>query len=379
MSLRVAFYSHNGFGLGHLRRNLLLAEGILGQRPNADVLIITGSAGLAQFPLPPAIDVIKLPSVRKQATGRWRPHALDIEMEHLLRLRTSMVLEAIRAYRPHLFVADFLPLGVEGELRPTLEELAARPDARSVIGFRDILDDAETVRRTWELDGSDVAIRELYDLVLVYGEREWFDFTAYGLPSDMPAYTGLLGAPEAVHKSRPRGDVRLLATCGGGADGYPVLASALESMGPLRARLEATISCTALTGPLMAEPDVSRLRGIGKRMGGRVHRFADDMGGKLARCSAVVAMGGYNTVCDALSYHLPAVIVPRSDPSREQQIRGKILADRGLARTVPLADCTAENLAQAIAEALDTPYPVDCLPRLDGVRAATKTLLDLMA
>jgi predicted glycosyltransferase len=97
LSLRVAFYSHNGFGLGHITRNAKLAQAFLRRRPNADVLLITGSAGLHEVPLGPNLDVVKLPSVRKQATGRWRPHALDIEMENLLSLRRTFILESIRA------------------------------------------------------------------------------------------------------------------------------------------------------------------------------------------------------------------------------------------------------------------------------------------
>src|SRR3954447_10221125 len=117
VSLRIAFYSHNGFGLGHITRNAKLAQALLRHRPNADILLITGSAGLNELPAIPNVDYVKLPSVRKQAAGRWRPQSLDIEMEHLLRLRRTMILETIRAYRPHLLVADSLPLGVERELR----------------------------------------------------------------------------------------------------------------------------------------------------------------------------------------------------------------------------------------------------------------------
>src|SRR6266508_5619012 len=179
MSLRVAFYSHNGFGLGHVRRNAMLSESLLRRRPNADVLLITGSAALHEFPLPPNVDYVKLPSVRKQATGRWRPQALDIEMEHLIRLRQTIILEAVRAYRPHLFVADFLPLGVDRELVPTLEELSARPEARTAIGFRDLLEDPAVIRQAWDADGVRAALEELYDLVLVYGEPGWFDFAQY--------------------------------------------------------------------------------------------------------------------------------------------------------------------------------------------------------
>jgi hypothetical protein len=40
LSLRIAFYSHNGFGLGHFTRNAKLARALLRRRPNADILLI---------------------------------------------------------------------------------------------------------------------------------------------------------------------------------------------------------------------------------------------------------------------------------------------------------------------------------------------------
>jgi predicted glycosyltransferase len=379
MSLRVAFYSHNGFGLGHARRNLRLAEGLFRRRPNADVLVLTGAAGLHHFPLPANVDYIKLPAVRKQATGRWRPQALDIEMEHLLHLRRTIILEAIRAYRPHLFVADFLPLGVEGELLPALEELAARDDARTAIGFRDILDDPSTVQQAWDVDGTRTAIEELYDLTLVYGESKWFDFKAYGLDPERVRYVGFLGEPDAAPRSRPRGDVRLLVTCGGGYDGYPVLAASLEALEQMREEYGGNIGCTILTGPLMPEPDVARLRTIGKRVDGRVHRFADDLAGKLARSSLVIGMAGYNTVCDVLSYRRPAVIVPRPGPSSEQLMRTQIMAKRGLAAGLELSRCTSSELALTVLPLLeDDSYADDALPDLHGVERAVDALLELV-
>ena len=379
MSLRVAFYSHNGFGLGHVRRNLKLAQGLLRRRPNADVLLLTGSSGFHAFPLPASIDYVKLPSVRKQAGGRWRPHALDIQMERLLELRRTIILEAIRAYRPHLFVADFLPLGVERELVPALEELQRRQDARSVIGFRDILDDPKSVREAWALDGSREALESLYDLVLVYGEADWFDFSAYGLPAGLPRYVGFLGDPEAEPRPQQPGVRRVLATSGGGADGYAVVAAALEAHELLQERREERIACQAVTGPLMPEADVARLRAIGRRVGGRVRVFADDLPRWLGRSSAIVGMGGYNTVTDVLSYRRPAVLVPRPGPSQEQPLRGQILAARGLATILPLGEATSRAVAAALEPLLDPPaYDADALPSLDGVARAVDSLLELV-
>jgi predicted glycosyltransferase len=377
--MRVAFYSHNGYGLGHVRRNLKLAEGLFRRRPNADVLLLTGSAGLHRFALPANVDYIKLPSVRKQASGRWRPAALDIEMEHLLHLRQTIILESIRAYRPHLFVADFLPLGVERELLPALEELSARGDARTVIGFRDLLDDPLEVRRSWE-DGSRAAIDELYDLTLVYGEQRWFDFAAYGLDPDQVRYVGLLGDPDVTPVQRPLRDVRVTVTCGGGYDGYAVLAAALDALEPLRETFQGDVRCTLLTGPLMPDADVARLRAVGKRVGARVHRFAEDLHAKLARSTVVVGMCGYNTVCDVLSFRRPTVIIPRPGPSGEQPMRAQILKKRGLASVVPLSRCTGAVLAKAVEPLLETDsYAEKHLPELHGVERAVDALLELVS
>ena len=378
MSLRIAFYSHNGFGLGHVTRNAKLAQALLKRRPNADILLITGSAGVHEVPLGTNLDYVKLPSVRKQATGRWRPQALDIEMEHLLKLRRTIILEAIRAYRPHLFVSDFLPLGVERELEPALEELRSRGDARAAIGFRDILDDPQAVREAWEADGSREALEQLYDLVLVYGDPSWFDFTRYGLAPELPRYVGLLGDPDAAPRAR-NGAARILASSGGGADGYPVLAAALDAVERLQEEHGEPLNCVALTGPLMQEPDYQRLRAIGRRTGGRVRRFTDDVGRAVARATAVVGMCGYNTVCDILSYRRPAVIVPRPGPSQEQPLRAAILAERGLAATVPFAQATARDVAEALLPQLArTDYPEHALPDLGGIAKAADALLELV-
>ncbi len=380
MSLRIIFYSHDGFGLGHVSRNIKLAKGLLARRPSADVLIITGAVGLQELPLPANTDYVKLPSVKKQATGRWRPQSLDIEMEHLLALRRTMILEAVRAYRPHLFVADFLPLGVEGELIPALEELRGRQDTHAAIGFRDVLDEPAVIKETWESEGTIEALERLYDLVLIYGEPEWFDFSAYGLSPDRLRYVGLLGDPDAAARVRLTDEIRLLATCGGGSDGETVIAAALEAVQPLQESLKNTVKLTALTGPLMAEPAMERLREIGKRVGAPVRRFEEDIGRKLSRSRAVVGMGGCNTVYDVLSYRRPAVIVPRPGPSREQLIRARILAQRGLATVVPLAQCTGQALAQALVALIeDDGYPEERLPELGGIDNAVEALLDLVA
>jgi predicted glycosyltransferase len=55
----------------------------------------------------------------------------------------------------------------------------------------------------------------------------------------------------------------------------------------------------------------------------------------MGRRSAVVAMGGYNTFCEILSFDKTALIVPRTEPRREQLIRAERAARLGLVRMLP--------------------------------------------
>jgi len=50
----------------------------------------------------------------------------------------------------------------------------------------------------------------------------------------------------------------------------------------------------------------------------------------MARAKGVVAMGGYNTFCEILSFDKPALILPRTRPRLEQYIRAQRAAQLGL-------------------------------------------------
>ena len=55
----------------------------------------------------------------------------------------------------------------------------------------------------------------------------------------------------------------------------------------------------------------------------------------MARAAGVVAMGGYNTFCEILSFDKPALIVPRTAPRLEQYIRARRAAELGLVAMLP--------------------------------------------
>src|ERR1700743_1953779 len=60
-SPKIVLYSHDVFGMGNIRRTLLLAQEFLAQYPQASILIITGSPVIRAFRIPEGVDYIKLP------------------------------------------------------------------------------------------------------------------------------------------------------------------------------------------------------------------------------------------------------------------------------------------------------------------------------
>jgi predicted glycosyltransferase len=69
----------------------------------------------------------------------------------------------------------------------------------------------------------------------------------------------------------------------------------------------------------------------------------------------VVAMGGYNTIYEVLSFEKHALVVPRSKPRHEQQIRASRLRDLGLLDLLPPDQVSPEALSEWLARDLGAP------------------------
>lgn len=379
---RVLFYSHDSFGLGHIRRTLSLCETVRSRYERASLLVLTGSSSISTLPMPDGVDWVKLPCVTKVEDGEYRSRYLRLSFDALRSVRRDIIRSTARAYRPSLVFVDNVPLGLKGELRRTLESLRHwNPGVRVVLTLRDILDDPERIIARWSREGTCEAIDRLYDDVVVYGSREVFDVVReYRLPDALAAkchYAGYI-------RREPRGDVQMmraqllhgadrlvLVTVGGGGDGRRLVEqylAGLEGAGPegLGGRAHSLVVC----GPEMpaAERLAIRVR-HGHRADVTIVDFAPDLVTTMAAADVVVAMGGYNTMCEVLSLGKPAVIMPRRTPRLEQWIRCTRLADLGLIRVVHPELDSAQTLIAQVRASLDGPPPCTAAVNLAGLTA----------
>src|SRR5919202_624147 len=184
-TLRIALYSQDSLGLGHLRRTTHIGRRLLEVAPDSAVLLFADSPVAPFFELPDGMDCVKLPSRLKVDAGQWRPPSLPISTADLHHLRSGLLYHTLVEYQPDLVLVDHMPGGAQGELRPALSALRQeQPACRIVLGLRDVLDAPHVTRRVWQDEGAYEALRQYYDAVLIYGNRELFDTAAtYDIPA----------------------------------------------------------------------------------------------------------------------------------------------------------------------------------------------------
>src|SRR4030088_111418 len=141
-SKRVLLYSHDSFGLGHVSRCRTIANAIVEADQSGSVLIISGSPMIGSYEFRPGIALLRVPRVVKIETAEYSSANLRAGVEHTLEMRTRIIRDTADIYRPDLFFVDKEPLGLRGEVVPTLAMLKAR-GTPLVLGLRDVMDDPE--------------------------------------------------------------------------------------------------------------------------------------------------------------------------------------------------------------------------------------------
>jgi predicted glycosyltransferase len=322
---RILIYSHDSFGLGHLRRCRAIAHAIVDRFKGVSVLILSGSPIIGSFDFLPRVDFVRIPGVVKLHNGEYQSLGLHIDLEQTMAIRAAIIEQTAETFRPDLFLVDKEPLGLKGEVGRTLKMLKAR-GTTLVLGLRDIMDEPRLLLREWKRKKVLPALEHLYDEIWVYGLAGFADpLQGVACPASVRAkmiYTGYLrrAVPHLETREPPvTRDPYVLVTVGGGDDGMAVLDWVLAAY-----EQDATIPLGAVivTGPFMAAEQQRHFRERAERLGRiEVLTFDAHLEILMEHAVGVVAMAGYNTFCEILSLDKRAILVPRVLPRREQVMR----------------------------------------------------------
>lgn len=380
--IKVVLYSHDSQGLGHVRRNLAIAHHLAAALPAltgrpVSGLLVSGLPRASAFPIPSGFDWLTIPGIAKDHHG-YRARHLDALTDDLIQLRSGLLEAVLLGFAPDLVVIDRHIYGVRKELRRPLRRLrAARPTTRVVLGLREVLDAPDVVAAEWRRLKNPMKLRELVDEVWVYGDPRIHDPIASGEAPpaliDRIRFTGYLaqGRVDAPAAARAADPPFILTTTGGGSDGVALLRAAVAMVVPPGHRH------LVVAGPQLDDDAHAEIAAAaGPRTD--VHRDLPGLADHIPAAAAVIAMAGYNTVCEILATATPALLVPREEPRTEQLIRARSMARAGAADLLRAGQATPAALGSWAADAVHRRVDRSGI-RLDGLAVTAgyaATLLD---
>jgi predicted glycosyltransferase len=363
-----------------MRRNLLIGQTLVRSFSDVVTLMIAEARQACAFAMPPRMDCLSLPALRKLPDGKCQPRYLGTSLQDLMHLRATVIHRAIEAFEPDVLLADFLPRGRHGELGTTLEYLRFRTKTRCVLGLRDVLDNP-----AWGRHANESEIRDYYDAVWVYADPAVHDLIrVQDFSPDLSAkthYTGYLDQRarlECVEEEQSHVFEKLefpvgrlvLCLVGGGWDGAPLAEAFVQT------DLPPETNGVLLTGPYMPPEVRQRLRQYTAghpRL--RVLEFIPEPAPLLQRADRVIAMGGYNTVAEVLSFEKPALIVPRAT---EQSVRAERLRELGLVDVLHLDSLRPGALTEWLSRDVHPPQVHQCID-FNGLSRLPRLLEEVLA
>ncbi|MCP4710149.1 MAG: hypothetical protein GY869_16120, partial [Planctomycetes bacterium] len=325
---RLLIYSHDTFGLGHLRRSRTIAHSLVDYFEDLSVLIVSGSPIIGSYNFHPRVDFVRIPGVVKLDSGKYTSLNPGIGLDEMISMRSSLILQTAVVFKPNVFLVDKEPLGLRGEIEATLSMLKSQGTSL-VLGLRDVMDEPRKLAEEWKRKKALPALEKLYDHIWVYGLSEMCN-PLDGLPvssaiTEKMNYTGYLRRASTSSSmnqnigSSTNEAPYILVTTGGGGDGAQLIDWVLRAYEddphlPYPAKL--------VLGPFMNASHQTRFMD-------RVNcldkvsaiTFVANIESLFENAVGVVSMGGYNTFCELLSFDKRGLIVPRTEPRMEQYIR----------------------------------------------------------
>ncbi len=364
--VRVLMYSHDTFGLGHLRRCRAIAHAIVERYKGVSVLLISGSQIAGAFDFRARVDFVKIPSVIKLYNGEYDSIGEYIDIEDILTMRKLIIQRTAESFQPDMMIVDKEPMGLKGELEPTLAMLREQ-GAKLVLGLRDVMDAPEQLEREWSAKHMLEKMETHYDRVWVYGPQHfWNPLEGLDISDELERRVRYVGFLERELPSSHHADMHflpdryILVTAGGGGDGSVLMEQVLAAR---EFDWQNDYPLVLVLGPFMKSENRERIRLRSSSLANvTVIDFEAKFEIMLKQAVGVVGMCGYNTFCEVLTFDRKALFVPRTHPRQEQYSRASRARELGLCDMLtPDEAAIPQVLARALRRLPDLADPSSML------------------
>lgn len=351
---RALIWVQHLLGTGHVVRASAIANALVSK--GVEVKILSGNIwpkGVSND----GFEIEELPPVRtKDASFKTLVHPDGTPVDEAWRaLRKQSLQAAFDRFKPDIMLTETFPMGrraLRHELVPLLSDIKRRTVRPLIVSsVRDIL----VVKNDPEKDRFMAdTLNWFYDLLLVHADPEIITLDeTFPLAHEIEgkiAYSGYVRSNREYYSVEGSdGTNEVIVSCGGGAVGLSLLKAALEAK-PLSSAH--THTWRFLVGHNVSEADYTSLHDE-RDTSVIIERSRPDFPALLKRARLSISQAGYNTVLDILAAKVPAVLVPFSqEEENEQEVRARLLKERGLATIAAEQSLSPARLAKGIDEAL---------------------------
>jgi predicted glycosyltransferase len=372
----VLFYCQHSLGMGHLMRSFALADRLA---ERFRLVLLNGGRLPKLIAAPPNIELINLPPLGIDDNNQIVSHDKRISVKHALDRRQEIISATFDKLRPAVVLVELFPFGRKkfaSELLPLLQAAHA-PETRALVvcSLRDILVRQRKNQREYDNRAAALA-NEFVDVILVHSDPSFARFEESfqsSLPLRVPIrHTGFVvprATPSTTSVSLRK---RIVVSAGGGIVGEPLLRACIEAHQHFAGDRE--IEMKIIAGPFLSEESWQSLRSVArgkKRL--RLVRQVSDLSSELRGAAVSISQAGYNTCLDVLRAGVPALLVPfTTDTEDEQRKRAFRLQERGAVKVVEQQDLIPTHLATEIRHLIDSKVNAT---QLDLHGAETSTVL----
>ncbi len=103
---RILMYSHDTFGLGHLRRCRAIAHSLVADYHGLHILLISGAQIAGAFDYRARVDFVKIPSVIKLRSGEYTSLERHIDLKETMKMRQAIIRHTAETFQPDFFIVD---------------------------------------------------------------------------------------------------------------------------------------------------------------------------------------------------------------------------------------------------------------------------------
>jgi predicted glycosyltransferase len=365
-------------------RTMMMASHLAENLADCSILVLTDLSIIGRFKFPQNVDYVHLPGIINKAKPPQHAGNLNIELDDTLTIRRRITKSAVKTFQPDFVIVEREPFGLQEEMPRILSFVREHlPKTKLIWGFSDVIGDPDMIRRDWNRQGFYRVLEQYCDEIWIYGAQEIFDqISNYQIPAAIAGkyyYTGYLRPPLPASNGVHKDIVRLhhnkkpyvLITAGSGAEGFTLIDNYLRSLECMGDSMP--FQSLIVTGPMMRNRDKFLLKERAHKLPGVIfHRFSKHVLQYVKHAHLVVCNGGYNALCEILSYRKKAIFAPAFVAPHEHLLRAEIFQKLGVVKCLHPRELSADRLGEMVQSGLFggpelAIRPVDVQIPLDGL------------